>query len=81
MRSLCRKLLLKQISWLRLHGQYCMRGKFDYETRMKTGHSHQRSTKNGLINDLFAFQLWNVANIFREPRILIALSRDNILLW
>lgn len=76
MRSLCRKLLLKQISWLRLHGQYRIRGKFDYETPMKTGHSHQRSSKNELINDLFAFQLGSVANIFHKPRRLITLSRD-----
>jgi len=45
---------------------------------MKTRHLHQRSTKNGLINDLFAFQLWNVANIFRKPPRLITLSRDTL---
>jgi len=43
---------------------------------MKTGHSHQRSSKNELINDLFAFQLGSVANIFHKPRRLITLSRD-----
>lgn len=76
MRSSCRKLLLKQISWLRLHEQYCMAGELNY------GNVHENWTftptfnEKGLINDLFAFLLSNVANIFRKPPMLITLSTD-----